>query len=67
MDDKLLTTTEVSQATGLAESTLRKQRMNPDFGLPYVKLGRRVCYRPSDVKAFVDARIRTSTSDVSAL
>ncbi|MEO7470140.1 MAG: helix-turn-helix domain-containing protein [Sphingobium limneticum] len=47
---------------GLAEQTLRKLRTTGG-GPPFVKLGRAVRYRPSDLEAWLSARLMTSTSD----
>ncbi len=53
MNDKLLTITEVAELTRLPEATLRWFRhcgKGPKSG----KLGRRVMYRESDVRAWID-------------
>ena len=60
--EKLLTETETSDLTGLAPSTLRKGRMNPQFGLPFVRIGRKIMYQPEKVRAFVEAHVSTSTA-----
>lgn len=46
----------------LSESFLNKQRCSGN-GPRYVKAGRRVLYRPSDLKAWLASRVRKSTSD----
>lgn len=47
---------------GLAAQTLRKLRITGD-GPPFLKLGRAVRYRPTDLEAWLSARVMTSTSD----
>ena len=63
--DRILNTPQASDATGLAVSTLRKRRMDPNFGLKFVKIGRRVGYRPCDIEAFLEGRLRASTSSAT--
>jgi predicted DNA-binding transcriptional regulator AlpA len=57
--DRLLTTAAVSQLTGRSTSTLQKDR-GAGTGIPFVKIGRQVRYRESDVEAFCAARVRAS-------
>jgi predicted DNA-binding transcriptional regulator AlpA len=52
---------ETSAAIGWTVSTLQKKRVSGG-GPPFVKLGRSVRYRPSDVAAYVDKRVVSSTS-----
>ena len=42
--------------------TLRRWRWSGD-GPPFIKLGGAVRYRRSDLEAFIEAKLRTSTSD----
>lgn len=60
--EKLLSEAETSELTGLARSTLRKGRMNPNFGLPFVRIGRKIMYRPEEVRNFVEAHLIGSPS-----
>jgi hypothetical protein len=53
---------ELSKRTGIAPSTLQKQRMRGD-GIPFVKVGRMVRYRPQDCAAFFAQRVVHSTSE----
>ncbi|MBX9815169.1 MAG: helix-turn-helix domain-containing protein [Sphingomonas sp.] len=55
---------ETARYIGKSVSTLQKERLRGD-GLPFVKLGRSVRYRPEDVHAFIAARIVNSTSEVA--
>ena len=52
----------MAERQGRAVKTLQNQRVTGD-GIPFVKLGRSVRYRLSDVEAWEAARVRTSTSD----
>lgn len=55
MQDKLLSTKELSEYLGVAVSTIVEYRMN-NSGLIYAKLGHLVRYKKSDVDAWVDSR-----------
>lgn len=59
--EKFLTQDEVAKMLGLASCTLRKWRWEGK-GPKFIKLGSRVLYRESDIFAFVQENIRTSTS-----
>ena len=62
MDDKLLTTSDVSELTGLSIFMLRKWRRG-GFGPKFVRLGyRTVRYRLSEVEAFIAGRTTNSTT-----
>lgn len=50
--DKLLTQKEVKEITGLADSTLEQWRIKGK-GPKFIKLGRLVRYRLSDVQAYI--------------
>jgi len=66
MLDQLLSDRDVEKITGRARSTLQKDRVSGD-GIPFIRLGRLVRYRQSDVTAFLDALPkRRSTSDGGA-
>lgn len=61
--NRLLSTAEVAEMTGLAKSTLEKRRL---YGLPpkFIKLGpKRVAYDPADIADWIDQQRRRSTSD----
>lgn len=61
---RLLNSREAAQYLSLSEPTLRKWRVIGGGPL-FVKFGLsgRVCYRMSDLDAFIEARVQTSTSD----
>jgi len=52
MTDKLMTQREVKEITGLADSTLEQWRLKGK-GPKFIKLGRLVRYRTSDVQAYI--------------
>ncbi|MCP5306969.1 MAG: helix-turn-helix domain-containing protein [Chromatiaceae bacterium] len=55
---KLLTPEQVSDLLGIATHTLAVWRSEGRYNLPYVKAGRLVRYRESDVIAFLEARTK---------
>jgi predicted DNA-binding transcriptional regulator AlpA len=64
--DRLLSDVDVAAITGRARSTLQKDRV-VGTGIPFVRIGRLVRYRQSDVAAFLDALpSRRSTSEADA-
>ena len=65
MLDPLLSDREVEKATGRARSTLQKDRV-AGTGIPFVRFGRLVRYRQSDVKAFLDALPRCRSTSETA-
>ena len=56
IDRMYITEKEVSLFTGLSLSLLRNSRFNRK-GIPYVKVGRSVRYKYSDVTNFMEARM----------
>lgn len=66
MLDPLLSDRDVEKIAKRARSTLQKDRV-AGTGIPYVRLGRLVRYRQSDVAAYLDALpTRRSTSEPKA-
>jgi predicted DNA-binding transcriptional regulator AlpA len=64
--DPLLSDREVSALIGRARPTLQKDRLRGD-GIPFVRIGRLVRYRRSDVERwFANQRAFTSTSEYGA-
>jgi predicted DNA-binding transcriptional regulator AlpA len=61
--DRLLTEAEVARRQGRSVKTLQNQRVNGG-GIPFLKLGRSVRYRLSDVIAWERSNFRISTSDL---
>lgn len=64
LDDRTraVDTDGAAERLGVTPETLRNWRWRGD-GPPFVKLGRAVRYRLSDLSAWLDAQTRTSTSD----
>lgn len=63
--ENLLTETEAAQLRGQSVRTLQAERVRGG-GCPFVKLGRSVRYRRSDVLQFIESRIKASTSQETA-
>lgn len=57
-----LDTNEAAIRTGLSPVTLRKMRLN-GTGPRFLKLGRAVRYRETDIEAWLNARVAFSTSE----
>ena len=65
MLDPLLSDREVSRLIGRAVSTLQKDRVVGD-GIPFIRVGRLIRYRESDVSAYLAALpSRRSTSEAA--
>jgi hypothetical protein len=60
-DEIPLDTESAAPIIGWASQTLRNKRVTGG-GPPYFKVGRKVLYLPSDLRAFMAARRVTSTS-----
>lgn len=58
---EVLDVRRASHIVGLSPSTLNTLRSRGG-GPPYVKVGRRVFYRVSDLRAWRDARLRSNTA-----
>ena len=57
MDIKLMSPNQVSHLLGVTTHTLAVWRCEGRYDLPYVKSGRLVRYRESDVIAFIESRL----------
>jgi hypothetical protein len=64
--EEFLTTPEASAFLKLAVATLEGYRVS-GYGPPFVKIGRRVVYRRSDLLDFALHNLRKSTSDAGAV
>jgi predicted DNA-binding transcriptional regulator AlpA len=63
MAEACMRTPEAAHYIALAESTLTKMRLTGD-GPPFCKVGpRAVAYRRADLDAWLETRVRRSTSD----
>lgn len=65
MSDDLITENEAAQLRCQSVRTLQMERLKGG-GCPYVKLGKSVRYRRSDVVAFISARVVSSTTEADA-
>ena len=54
--DQLLNEKQTAQILGLAVQTLRNDRATRRRW-PYVKIGRRVMYRPADIQRIIDGNV----------
>jgi predicted DNA-binding transcriptional regulator AlpA len=64
MLDSLLSDRDVEKITGRARSTLQKDRVSGS-GIPFIRIGRLVRYRQSDVSAYLEALpAHHSTSEI---
>lgn len=61
-DDVFLTESELAARHKKSVKTLRNARVNGDY-VPFVRCGRNVRYRLSDILAYERSRTMTSTSD----
>ena len=66
MSNKVVCTAEAAAHVGLSPSTLEKRRLNGN-GPVFLKLGRSVRYRLSDLDAWIGDRVVHSTSAYSSL
>jgi predicted DNA-binding transcriptional regulator AlpA len=57
-----LSADQAADLLGLAASTLAKMRLSGD-GPAFIKMGRRVAYRPDDIQHWLDTNRRLSTSE----
>jgi predicted DNA-binding transcriptional regulator AlpA len=65
MAETLLSDREVAKIVGRARSTLQKDRLTGN-GIPFVRLGRLIRYRRSDIeRAIAELPTRRSTSEVA--
>ena len=58
----LLDTPSLAKKLGVQANTLEKWRVRGE-GPPYVKIGRRIAYNPTDVHKWLEARTAHSTSE----
>ena len=66
MTEPLLNTTQAANFLGVSKAFLERDRW-AGARIPFIKVGARaVRYRASDLNEYLDAQIRTSTSDQGA-
>jgi excisionase family DNA binding protein len=59
-NSKLLTRKEASDYLGIAQGTLEVWACTKRYQLPYIKVGRLVRYRLSDLDTFLNSRVITA-------
>ena len=59
--DQLATPEQAAEILGVSPQTLTVWRSVGRYDLPFVKVGRKVMYRPADIEAFIERRLRTQT------
>lgn len=59
---QLITESNAAILLCVSPATLRKWRWEGK-GPKFIKVGRKVAYRDSDISAFIDSQVRQSTSD----
>ncbi len=62
--DKLLNERETAALLGVSPGTLAVWRSTRRYPLKFVKIGRRVRYRPSDVEAFAAANTKPGNAEM---
>jgi excisionase family DNA binding protein len=55
---KLMTPAEAAQMLGISVDTLAVWRCKKRYNLPYVKVGRSVKYRETDLLKFIESRVK---------
>jgi predicted DNA-binding transcriptional regulator AlpA len=66
LEASLVSDEEAARILGQAKRTLSIWRSTGRYNLPYVKLGRRVYYRISDIEAFIARRVRNGHNGADA-
>lgn len=59
--DHLVSAPQAAELPGIAEQTLAVWRSTGRYGIPFVKVGRRVLYPASALEEFIQANTRTQT------
>ena len=62
---KLLDTTQTAEYLGITQDTLAVWRCQRLYNLPYIKVGRLVKYRLSDLNNFLNSRVVGGNEDDS--
>ena len=52
-----LTPNEAAELLGVAVQTLSVWRCNKRYDLPYLKIGRKIMYRPVDIDSFLERHV----------
>ena len=62
----LLKESEAAQVLGVTAGTLAVWRSTGRYSVPFIKLGRLVHYKPSDLQDFLERRRVTSTGQLAS-
>ncbi|WDI30544.1 helix-turn-helix domain-containing protein [Hyphococcus flavus] len=62
----LLNTEQAARYLGVSASFLAKARVNGSPSIPFTRIGVAVRYRKSDLDAFIDENMKTTTSEPKA-
>ena len=57
-DDLIITPSEAAKLLRTPEATLNKWRSTGENNIPYVKIGRNIRYRTTDLKKWVEAHVK---------
>ncbi len=63
---RLLNPQATAEILGVTAETLAVWRCEQRYPLRYVKVGRKIFYRPEDIEAFIQVRSATGTSETTA-
>ena len=58
--DNLLCNRDAAKVLGVSPSFLANDRCTRRHGIPYLKVGKLVRYRESDLRAWLDSRVRST-------
>ncbi len=64
--DEMLSPTEAARFLGVETQTLSAWRCTGRYSLPFVRVGRAIRYRRSDLEAFVESRTATSCAEFAS-
>ncbi|QKI88537.1 helix-turn-helix domain-containing protein [Thiomicrorhabdus xiamenensis] len=63
---KYHTPEQVSELIGVTVGTLATWRMTGRYNLPFIKVGRKVLYRVTDVESWLESRVQLHTGEGKA-
>ena len=59
----LINENNAAKILGIAPATLAVWRCTKRYKLPYVKVGRLIRYKESDVEAFIESRVKNAAEE----
>jgi len=60
INNKLVTPLDTSNILGVSEGSLAVWRSTKRYPLPYIKVGKKVMYRMSDINTFIESNTHTN-------